>query len=45
MAVQPASGSGELGEWDAAPAASGTGPEDVVVAGNSNGGVYGFRLR
>ncbi len=34
-----------LGEWDAAPAASGTGPEDVVVAGNSNGIVYGFRLR
>lgn len=34
-----------LGEWDAAPAASGTGPEDVVVAGNSNGIVYGFPLR
>lgn len=34
-----------LGEWDAAGAASGVGPQDVVVAGNSNGGVYGFRLR
>jgi len=41
----PDTGSETLGEWDAAPTASGTGPQDVVVAGNSNGGVYAFHLR
>lgn len=41
----PAAGDAPLGEWDAAPAASGTGPQDVVVAGNTNGIVYGLRLR
>jgi len=45
VAFMPAADTRALGEWDAAPAASGTGPQDVVIAGNSNGGVYGFRLR
>ena len=34
-----------FGAWDAAPAASGTTANDVVVAGNTNGLIYGFLLR
>lgn len=43
--VPPAGPLPPLGEWEAAPAASGTGPQDVLVVGNTNGVVYGLALR
>ncbi len=45
LVFTPEPGTAPVGEWDAAPAASGTGPQDVVVAGNTDGAVYGFHLR